>query len=89
VGLGTRGPTGRSMASQRYGLACSKLRSIAFSYRGSLAGNKKGEIEVEVQFLSNLHTIYISGSACSTVGVHSQAWSTSGIGRLGSKSGRG
>jgi type IV secretory pathway TrbD component len=30
--------------------------------------------------------IYISGSACSTVGVHSQAWSTSGIGRLGSKS---
>jgi hypothetical protein len=33
--------------------------------------------------------IYISGSACSTVGVHSQAWSTSGIGRLGSKSGRG
>jgi hypothetical protein len=31
----------------------------------------------------------ISGSACSTVGVHSQAWSTSGIGRLGSKSGRG
>jgi hypothetical protein len=33
--------------------------------------------------------IYISGSACSTVGVHSQAWSTAGIGRLGSKSGRG
>jgi hypothetical protein len=33
--------------------------------------------------------LYISGSACSTVGVHSQAWSTSGIGRLGSKSGRG
>jgi hypothetical protein len=31
----------------------------------------------------------ISGSACySTGGVHSQAWSTSGIG-LGSKSGRG
>jgi ABC-type microcin C transport system permease subunit YejB len=36
-----------------------------------------------------LVSIYISGSACSTVGVHSQAWSTSGIGRLGSKSGRG
>jgi hypothetical protein len=35
------------------------------------------------------HMVYISGSACSTVGVHSQAWSTSGIGRLGSKSGRG
>jgi hypothetical protein len=33
--------------------------------------------------------IYISGSACSAVGVHSQAWSTAGIGRLGSKSGRG
>jgi hypothetical protein len=33
--------------------------------------------------------VIISGSACSTVGVHSQAWSTSGIGRLGSKSGRG
>jgi hypothetical protein len=33
--------------------------------------------------------IIISGSACSTVGVPSQAWSTSGIGRLGSKSGRG
>jgi hypothetical protein len=32
--------------------------------------------------------IIISGSACSTGGVHSQAWSTSGIG-LGSKSGRG
>jgi hypothetical protein len=32
---------------------------------------------------------YMSGSACSTVGVHSQAWSTSGIGRIGSKSGRG
>jgi hypothetical protein len=36
-----------------------------------------------------LLVIIISGSACSTVGVHSQAWSTSGIGRLGSKSGRG
>jgi hypothetical protein len=32
--------------------------------------------------------VIISGSACSTGGVHSQAWSTSGIG-LGSKSGRG
>jgi hypothetical protein len=28
--------------------------------------------------------IIISGSACSTVGVHSQAWSTSGISRLDS-----
>jgi hypothetical protein len=36
-----------------------------------------------------LFYVIISGSACSTVGVHSQAWSTSGIGRLGSKSGRG
>jgi hypothetical protein len=32
--------------------------------------------------------IIISGSACSTGGVHSQAWSTLGIG-IGSKSGRG
>jgi hypothetical protein len=37
----------------------------------------------------SFYIYYISGSACSTVGVHSQAWSTSGIGRLGSKSGRG
>jgi hypothetical protein len=28
---------------------------------------------------------YISGSACSTVGVHSQAWSTSGIGRMAAR----
>jgi hypothetical protein len=44
--------------------------------------HKLGQRQASVVFC-----IYISGSACSTVGVHSQAWSTSGIGRLGSISG--
>jgi hypothetical protein len=42
-----------------------------------------------MRMIKHYDVIIISGSACSTVGVHSQAWSTSGISRLGSKSGRG
>jgi hypothetical protein len=51
--------------------------------RGLRLGAERPVRRVELYIIIN---IIISGSACSTGGVHSQAWSASGIG-LGSKSG--
>jgi hypothetical protein len=54
----------------------------------SVAACKQGMLKTTFTSCLLSHYIIISGSACSTGGVHSQTRSTSGVG-LGSKSGRG
>jgi hypothetical protein len=81
-------PTSRHFgASTQTNLRAEKKKLENTLARLPLSGSKR--IYPKVSATQLVFFLYISGSACSTVGVHSQAWSTSGIGRLGSKSGRG